>query len=804
MGAVAARVRADLRARWVAWLALALAIGIAGTVALTAAAGARRTGTAYDRFLAQGHAEDLYFSIGRPTEAEVRPLTRAVARLPRVEVATPVAAVTAYTKRTSSPYQFGGVEAAYGNTIDRPNVVEGRRPDPDRSDEILVNRALARAEHVRVGDRMLWGVFRPEGDSIDESKVTKVRMRVVGVAVYPNEVIPTAPYDSLPFGYFTPAFVKKYPHRSQEYGFELVRLRGGASDVPAFRRDLNAFFRRHGIDPNEVLFADRAESHAQLRRAIQPQVLALAIFAALVAAAFLMVIVQVLARQIFLDAGEYGSLRALGMTRRQLFATVMARVAAVAIVGAALAVVGAALASPLLPIGPARLAEPHPGFSVNVAVLGLGFLATVVLVVGLTAIPAWRAARAGGTLRARAGNPSRVTATLTATGAPTSAVIGVQSAVHPGQGRSRVPVRSTILVSGLAIALVVGTYAFTTNLDRLAGTPRLYGWDWTFKAGNGFFPVDAKAARAALGKVPDVRAVAGANYGDLTIGGRPTPAVGIDDWRGSVFPTLLEGRAPTNANEVALGTRTLRRAHASVGDTITVGTPGRSRRMQIVGRAVFPKLGAGSFSPTNLGEGAATAASLFADPTAPDQPYNLLLIRLRPGADRMAARARLQKGLGHLEFCGGDPDCVQTASRPGDVSNFTRVRGTSLVLSGALALLALGLLVHVLVSSVRRRRRDLALYKTLGFARRQVAAVTAWQATTMAVLALVVGIPVGLALGSVAWRVFADQLGVAPDSELPVAVLLAIPAVLLLANLVAVVPALLAARTRPATVLRSE
>src|SRR5262249_28742191 len=63
MGAVAARARADLRARWAAWLAVALAIGIAGAVALTAAAGARRTDTAYDRFLAQGHAEDLYFSI---------------------------------------------------------------------------------------------------------------------------------------------------------------------------------------------------------------------------------------------------------------------------------------------------------------------------------------------------------------------------------------------------------------------------------------------------------------------------------------------------------------------------------------------------------------------------------------------------------------------------------------------------------------------------------------------------------------------------------------------------------------------
>ncbi len=127
------------------------------------------------------------------------------------------------------------------------------------------------------------------------------------------------------------------------------------------------------------------------------------------------------------------------------------------------------------------------------------------------------------------------------------------------------------------------------------------------------------------------------------------------------------------------------------------------------------------------------------------------------------------------------------------------------MLAAALALLALGLLVHVLVSSVRRRRRDLAVLKTLGFVRREVSAVTAWQATTMAAIALLIGLPLGMALGSLVWRLFAEQLGVAPDVSLPlITVLVAVPATLLLANVTAAVPALLAARTHPAAVLRSE
>jgi ABC-type lipoprotein release transport system permease subunit len=147
---------------------------------------------------------------------------------------------------------------------------------------------------------------------------------------------------------------------------------------------------------------------------------------------------------------------------------------------------------------------------------------------------------------------------------------------------------------------------------------------------------------------------------------------------------------------------------------------------------------------------------------------------------------------------------VQSAQRPGELSNFTRVRSTMIALSGVLAFVALGLLVHVLVSSVRRRRRDVAVLKTLGLRRAQVASVSAWQATTTATLALLVGVPLGIVAGIGLWRVFADRLGVAPEATVPSTVLLAIPVVLVLANLVAVVPALLAARTHPATVLRSE
>jgi ABC-type lipoprotein release transport system permease subunit len=120
-------------------------------------------------------------------------------------------------------------------------------------------------------------------------------------------------------------------------------------------------------------------------------------------------------------------------------------------------------------------------------------------------------------------------------------------------------------------------------------------------------------------------------------------------------------------------------------------------------------------------------------------------------------------------------------------------------------LLALGTMMHALVTSVRRRRRDLAVLKTLGFMRGQVAATIAWEATTFAVVALSVGLPLGVVAGRWAWQLTASQLGV--DSG-PIVSLLAIAAAaagtVLVANLVAAIPGWAAGRLRPATALRSE
>jgi predicted lysophospholipase L1 biosynthesis ABC-type transport system permease subunit len=228
--------------------------------------------------------------------------------------------------------------------------------------------------------------------------------------------------------------------------------------------------------------------------------------------------------------------------------------------------------------------------------------------------------------------------------------------------------------------------------------------------------------------------------------------------------------------------------------------------MRIVGQAVFPTFGRGSFIPTGLGDGAIVTAAVLAPETklAPGRMINFVLIRFAAGREATAVAADIRTAL-NASDCPPGLCLVRTARPPRGIATYGRIRGTPLVLAGLLAALSLLMLAHTLVTSVRQRRRDLALLKTLGFLRRQVSASVAWQASTLAAIGLLVGVPVGFITGRWAWSLFASQLGVPPTPVLPVAiVLLAIPATLLLANVIAAIPARAAGRTRPAIALRSE
>jgi putative ABC transport system permease protein len=104
--------------------------------------------------------------------------------------------------------------------------------------------------------------------------------------------------------------------------------------------------------------------------------------------------------------------------------------------------------------------------------------------------------------------------------------------------------------------------------------------------------------------------------------------------------------------------------------------------------------------------------------------------------------------------------------------------------AGAVVALAL---THA--ASARRRSRDLALLKTLGFVRRQVVAVVIWQALAPVAIGTVIGVPLGIATGRFPWTRFASELYVVPQPAISM-VTVAVVAIfaLALAILTAIVP----------------
>ena len=148
---------------------------------------------------------------------------------------------------------------------------------------------------------------------------------------------------------------------------------------------------------------------------------------------------------------------------------------------------------------------------------------------------------------------------------------------------------------------------------------------------------------------------------------------------------------------------------------------------------------------------------------------------------------------------------VLGVQQPAEIVTYRSNGATPVILASGLAVGAAVALGLTLVASVRRRRRDLALLKTLGFTRSQLVATVAWQASVAAVVGVVIGVPVGILLGRWLWDLFARAIFAVVDPTVPVlqVVLVAVGAVVL-ANIVAAVPGRMAARTRTALLLRAE
>jgi putative ABC transport system permease protein len=147
---------------------------------------------------------------------------------------------------------------------------------------------------------------------------------------------------------------------------------------------------------------------------------------------------------------------------------------------------------------------------------------------------------------------------------------------------------------------------------------------------------------------------------------------------------------------------------------------------------------------------------------------------------------------------------VALATTPSSLINFGEAVNFPLIFGAMLAVFGAATLAHLLVVSVSRRRREIGLLKVLGFVNGQVASTVAWQATTLALVGVVIGVPLEVAAGQAMWRAFATNLGVIPVSVVPPWLVAGLVAgIIVVANLLAIGPGLAATRSRPGQLLRT-
>jgi hypothetical protein len=806
-------------------VAVALLCGLLGAIALGALAGARRTDTAYGRYLASINSSDVLVNIPGPVLASVRQ----VEHLPGVVSGTAslgLAAEPVVHGRVDDSFQAdslaGSLDGEYFRQ-DRMTVVAGRLPSPDATSEIVLTPQLARLFGTRVGGRVTYQFTRMNLQTNVATPAGRATFTVAAIADAPPVLVDQ--FDETNSALLPPAATARYLNGEFAFGWVGLRLRAGPAGIPALQRELagpqDTLDRTFGLPPGSITFNIRRLDtvHQQVQQAIRPQAVALALFGGLAAAALLVLAGLGLAQLLALSAAGVPAMRALGATRAQAALAISLDGTVAVLGGVALAVAGAVAVSPLAPVGPVRAFDPARRVRADPLVLAGGGSALALLCLGILAALAWRSARpAASTPVARRSPAGRAAATA---GLPVTAVAGIRAALERGPGRRPAPVLATLAGSAAAVLAVVMAVVFGASLNGLVTHPARYGWNWTLlmdtEGGYGSWP-PSQMDKLVSGQ-PGVTGWSTFAFTQIPIDGQEVPALGLTRHLGSVQPPTTSGHPLSGPLQIELGTVTLRALGKHVGDTVTAGTGRYSRTLTIVGTVTLPSIGLAVADHVSLGRGAMLsdstllavqglspkltqeeeqAAAAVSDPAFP----SAVAIDLAPGADAAPLVARISAA-----GPGGTPGGTYRQPRVlgAAIVNAAQMGSQPLALALTLAAAAVLALGVALLGSVRQRRRQLALLKILGLTRRQVREVIAWQATVILLVAAAIGVPLGLAAGRWAWTSFAASLGVVPVTIVPGLALLAGFVTLLAAgNLLAAIPASVAARTKPAVMLRAE
>ena len=581
---------------WRSVVLVAVLCGLLGAVSLAALAGARRTESAYGRYLHAINASDVEVNVPSPDLS----LDARVAALPGVRSSAAWLGLDANPVihgKVNPSFQTDGVAGSVDGeyfTHDTMTVLAGHLPPLGSTDEVALTPSVARLFGVGVGDRV---TYQFENSlSPTNTPTGELSYRVAAIIELPPLLVDQ--FDQVAQSVLPPAATAAALRLPGAVAFSWVGVRvvGGSAGIPAFQETVARFGARVG---NGYTFGVRRLDtvHQQVQEAIRPQAVAVAVLGALAALALLVLVGQALAQQLDNAARQAGALRAIGLTRWENAVACGAGGALAVVAGLLLAIVGAVLLSPLAPVGPVRQIDPARGFQLDATVLLGGGLVLAVLLLGVLAWLSWRAVGVEGRVRFR--RPSFLTRTAPQLGLPVTAQLGTGYALAAPPGTGRTAVRTNLIGSVVAVGAVVTAVVFAACLNGLVTHPERYGWNWNVLLQNeggygSFLPQDVNATTLGNGEgtldqlmahTPGIRGWSAFGFTQLSVDGQQIPVLGVATHGGDVEPPTVDGQSltgtralPIAANprldpgQIEIGELTLQQLGKSIGDTVRVGT----------------------------------------------------------------------------------------------------------------------------------------------------------------------------------------------------------------------------------------
>lgn len=794
-GALSYLVRIELRqrARSIALLALLVAI-VVGTV-LTSVAGARRTRTAFDRYLEEVNPFDAgVFVEGDPVAPE------RVAETDSVEAAVGFRWFLAVPEAAGDGFfpMFVPDDPRIPGQYLRVPVVAGRLPDADEPLEVALGERTARRLGVHTGESLPMESYTPaqieDPDSFGDPQGPQLSLDIVGIVRDPGDV--AGRETDIDATMLTPAFAAAYDGKIGLFGtgmFVDIEPNASLEEVSTDLQPLGQF---------EL---DSSFGQETLRGQVDPTLASMAnglrIMALVTALVGAVAVVQALARGAADRSEDHAELRALGIGRSTLLSRLSIPSAAAAAVGIVAGCAASIPASAPLPTGVARRAEPDPGIAVDGAVLAGGAGGAALLlaaaIVGVAVVALHRERQA----IHRSTRPSAIASRMAGLDAPVPVVSGLPMALDPGRGVRATPVRAAMGATKLGAIGVLATVVFGSSLHHAVVTPAVYGWGWdaALAGADGDQVSDGMVDERALIADESFTAVAELVHDlEVTVGGAPARAAVLEDRRGHTSFVVVEGAEPLALDEIAVGGRTLDQLGLELGDTVDVSAGGPAQSLEVVGVVALPVGGDGGSSSSGLAMSNLAAEAIgFTGSCDGDVACSRnYALTAAAGVDTLAAARR------H-----GTPDVVEVTrpSPPGEVARLTAVEDLPRLLAALLGIIAVVAVTHAATVTVRRRRRDLALLRVLGFSSRQLRCVVTVQVAVLALGGAVLGAVIGVVLGRQAWAAVADGISLPVVITVSAVAIVGVPlAIVALSHVGATLARLAAGRVRAGIVLRAE